>query len=144
MIFCLLPTMYVVRGKVMCSVMSACLFTEGGGSPYHDALKLSGRLPSIPGKENLPPPAQLSQEGLVKKKSHPSPWHSPAPAGDGEPWLVCLRLEGFWLLLPASEGWVRYCFHRCGSVPTWRGGVYPSPSHNTSWSSTRPVSFLGR
>ena len=32
------------------------------------------------------------------------------------------------LLPPASEGWGRYCFHRCVSVHT---GGNPYPSHNT-------------
>ena len=30
-----------------------------------------------------------------------------------------------WWLPPTSEGWVRYCFHRCVSVYTQKG--YPSP-----------------
>ena len=41
----------------------------------------------------------------------------------------CSLQSSFWqnLLPPASEGWRRYCFHRCVSVHIGRGGGYPSP-----------------
>ena len=50
--------------------------------------------------------------------------------------IICYRSG----LLPVSEGWGRYCFHRCVSVHTWGGQLPHTLSHNTA---TGSLSFLG-